>query len=217
MRVLLAEDETDLAVILQRTLQEEGYVCDWAADGESALHQALRGPYDAIILDLMLPLVDGLAILDRLRAKGLATPVLILTARDTTADRVGGLDRGADDYLVKPFAVDELLARLRALLRRSSTSPAPRIRVGDVCIDTAARTVSNAGHPVTLPAKEYALLEYLAFRRGTFVTRGTLYDHLYGDDDETLSNVLDVYVSSLRRKLGRDTILTRRGVGYMLP
>ncbi len=217
MRVLLAEDEADLATVLQRTLREEGYVCDWAADGESALHQALHGPYDAIVLDLMLPHVNGLTILERLRAKGQRAPVLIISARDATPDRVCGLDRGADDYLTKPFAVEELLARLRALIRRSRSAPAPVIAIGDVAIDTASRTVTKAGRRVTLPAKEYALLEYLAFRRGGVVSRSTLYDHLYGDEDDTLSNVLDVYVSSLRRKLGRDVIVTRRGEGYQVP
>jgi two-component system OmpR family response regulator len=217
MRVLLAEDEVDLAHVIRRTLVEEGYACDWAEDGESALHQVSTGPYDAVVLDLMLPGIDGWTILRALRAEGRTTPVLVLTARDALADKVRGLDLGADDYLTKPFALEELLARLRALIRRAEAKPAPVLAVGDVQIDTVARVVARAGETIPLTAKEYAVLEFLALRQGALVSRTTLYDHVYDDESDTLSNVLDVYVSNLRRKLGRDLIHTRRGEGYWIP
>lgn len=217
MRVLVVEDEPDLARAVKRTLEEEGYACDWASDGESALFEAINIPYDVIVLDLMLPHIDGLEILRRLRKRGQTTPVLILTARDTLPERVRGLDAGADDYLTKPFALEELLARIRALIRRSADKPSPNLEVGAVRINTAARTVKHAGKPVALTAKEYALLELLAYRRGSLVTRSAVYDHIYGEAEDTASNVVDVYVANLRRKLGRDLILTRRGEGYMIP
>ena len=217
MRILVVEDEPDLGRVVQRTLAEEGYACDWASDGEDALHQALTGPYDAIVLDLMLPGVDGWTILETLRSRGIATPVLVLTARDALSDRVRGLDRGADDYLTKPFSLSELLARLRALIRRSAAKPAPTLELGEIAIDTAARIVRRAGQEVRLTAKEYALLELLAYRRGEVVSRTTIHDHIYDDEDETLSNVVDVYVGNLRRKLGGELIETRRGQGYRIP
>lgn len=217
MRVLVVEDEVDLARVLKRLLEEEGYACDLATDGESALHLASTGPYDAILLDLMLPRVDGLTILERLRDEGNQVPVLVVTARDALPERVRGLDTGADDYLTKPFALAELLARLRALIRRSAGRPAPRIEIGEVHIDTAARTVERDGVRVDLTGKEYALLELLALRRGALVPRSDIYDHIYDDAEETLSNVVDVYVANLRRKLGRELIETRRGQGYIIP
>ena len=217
MRVLVVEDEADLGRIVQRTLQEEGYVCDWEPDGENALHRALTGPYDAILLDLMLPHVDGWTILQRLRAEGRTVPVLVLTARDTLPDKVCGLDLGADDYLTKPFELAELLARLRALIRRAAAKASPLVELGTIRIDTAARRVEREEQVVALTAKEYAVLELLAFRKGRVVSRSTIYDHVYGDDDDSFSNVLDVYVSNLRRKLGKDLIITRRGEGYLIP
>jgi len=217
MRILLVEDEVDLARVIRHTLEEEGHACDWAAEGESALHEALTGAHDVIVLDLMLPIIDGLTVLGALRDAGRATPVLILTARDAVEDRVRGLDAGADDYLTKPFSLDELLARIRALIRRSEAKVHPRLEIGDVHIDTAAHSVERAGRPVPLTGKEYALLELLAFRQGILVDRSTLFEHLYADDDEVTSNLLDVYIANLRRKLGKDLIRTRRGEGYIIP
>ena len=217
MRVLIVEDEPDLARVLKRTLEEEGYACDWAADGESGLHQATTGPYAAVLLDLLLPGVDGWTILRTLREKGIRTPVLVLTARDALPDRVRGLDAGADDYLTKPFELAEMLARLRALIRRAEEKPSPVIEIGSLKIDTAARRVEREGYEIALTGKEYALLEMLAFRQGTLVDRATLYDHLYDDAEENVSNVLDVYIANLRRKLGHELIQTRRGQGYVIP
>jgi two-component system, OmpR family, response regulator len=168
------------------------------------------------VLDLMLPSMDGWAVLKELRAGGHAVPVLVLTARDALPDRVKGLDCGADDYLTKPFELPELLARLRALIRRSAGKPSSIVQVGDVTIDTAARRVVRENHPVALTGREYALLEFLALHRGEVVSRSTIYDHLFDEDDDSLSNLLDVHVSNLRKKLGKDFISTRRGLGYVL-
>ncbi|WP_165074642.1 response regulator transcription factor [Paludisphaera rhizosphaerae] len=215
MRVLVIEDEPDLARGLVQALREGGYATDWAADGAEGLEKATASEYDAIVLDLMLPRLPGLAVLRRLRVLR-KTPVLILTARDGVGDRVEGLDAGADDYLVKPFELAELLARLRALIRRSVGLADAVIAIGDVAIDVATKTVTRAGVPVPLTAREFALLELLAHHRGRLVSRSTIYDGLFGDDDDTLSNVVEVHVSHLRKKLGRDLIVTRRGQGYMI-
>jgi two-component system, OmpR family, response regulator len=215
MRILVVEDEPDLLKSLILGLQDDGYAVDGAADGEEGLFKAEAYEYDAIVLDIMLPLLDGWELLRRLR-KSKKTPVLMLTARDTVRDRVRGLDGGADDYLIKPFDVDELLARLRALIRRAASQAQPHIEIGDVVIDTAARTVTQAGQEVVLTAREYALLEFLALHRGKVVTRTMLYDHLFDENDSTLSNLLDVHVSNLRKKLGHDFITTRRGHGYSI-
>ena len=215
MRILLVEDETDLLSSLALALREERYAVDTAADGEEGLYKAMNWSYDAIVLDVMLPKLDGWTVLARLR-KAKKTPVLMLTARDTGRDRVRGLDTGADDYLVKPFDLDELLARLRALIRRSAGHATNGLQIGEVLIDTAARTVSRAGKHVELTAREYALVEFLALHRGEVVTRTTLYEHLFDEDDSTLSNLLDVHVSNVRKKLGHDLIATRRGHGYQV-
>lgn len=215
MRLLVVEDEPDLLAGLARALRKQGYAVDTAADGEDGLSKALDTDYDAIVLDVMLPRLDGWAVLARLRAAK-ATAVLMLTARDRSADRVRGLDTGADDYLVKPFDTPELFARLRAIIRRRSGQPRATLDVGEVHIDTAARTVTRTGHPVTLTAHQYALLEYLALHRGEVVTRTELYEHLGDENEGTLSNVLDVQVSHLRKKLGQDFIVTRRGHGYCI-
>ena len=215
MRILVVEDEAELARAVRKALEEEGFAVDVAADGETGLFNALSWDYDAVVLDLMLPRLDGWQVLRRLRAKK-DTPVLILTARDAEVDKVKGLNTGADDYLTKPFGLDELLARLRALIRRAARHPAPGIRLGDVEIDTAARTVRKGGKAVELAPKEYAILELLALRRGTLVTRTMIYDHVYDEDGDTLSNVVDVYVAALRRKLGKDFVKTRRGEGYII-
>jgi two-component system OmpR family response regulator len=215
MRLLVIEDEPDLLAGLARALRKEGYAIDTAADGEDGLFKAEGADYDAIVLDVMLPRLDGWAVLTRLRSLK-PTPVLMLTARDASADRVRGLDGGADDYLVKPFDLPELLARVRALIRRGAHQPRPALTIGEVRIDTVARTVEHAGAVVPLTAREYALLEYLALHRGEVVTRTALYEHLFGDEDSTLSNLIDVHVFNLRKKLGADVIATRRGHGYVI-
>ena len=215
MRLLIVEDEPDLLASMAQALREEGYAVDTAADGEDGLFRAETVDYDAIILDIMLPAMDGWTVLKNLR-RAKKTPVLMLTARDQSRDRVKGLDTGADDYVVKPFDLPELFARLRALIRRSANRTTSRLEIGRVVIDTAARTVAQDARLVEITAREYALLEYLALHRGEVVTRATLYEHLFGDDDDTLSNLLDVHVSNLRKKLGYDFISTRRGHGYCI-
>jgi len=215
MRLLIVEDEPDLLASMAQAMREEGYAVDTAADGEDGLFKAESVDYDAIILDIMLPEMDGWTVLKKLRASK-KTPVLMLTARDQSRDRVKGLDTGADDYVVKPFDLPELFARLRALIRRSANRTTNVLEIGTVVIDTAARTVTLDASPVEITAREYALLEYLALHRGEVVTRATLYEHLFGDDDDTLSNLLDVHVSNLRKKLGHAFISTRRGHGYCI-
>jgi two-component system, OmpR family, response regulator len=220
MRILVVEDEPDLLKTLGKVLREEGYAVDEAPDGEEGLYKADCYPYDAIVLDVMLPKIDGWKVLEKIRAKEAAneverpTPVLMLTARDRTSDRVRGLDTGADDYLVKPFDLPELLARIRALIRRSASVPSSTINIGNVSIDTKARTVHKGKELIALTAREYALLEYLALRQGEVVTRTVLYDHLFDENDSSFSNLLDVHVSNVRKKLGSDLITTRRGHGY---
>jgi two-component system OmpR family response regulator len=215
MRVLAVEDEPDLLNSLMKALREDGYAVDGAPDGDEGLYKAESYDYDAIVLDIMLPGIDGWELLRRLR-KTKKTPVLMLTARDAVRDRVRGLDTGADDYLVKPFELEELLARLRALIRRSASQAQSRLEIGDVVIDTAARIVTRRGETIALTAREYALLEFLALHRGKLVTRTMLYEHLFDENDNTLSNLLDVHVFNLRKKLGHDFITTRRGHGYSI-
>jgi two-component system OmpR family response regulator len=215
MRLLIVEDEPDLLAGLARAMRKQGYAVDTAADGEEGLYKATSSDYDAIILDVMLPCLDGWKLLARLR-ESKTTPVLMLTARDSSTDRVRGLDTGADDYLVKPFDIPELFARLRALIRRSAHQARSTIDIGDVHIDTAARTVTRADEQVTLTAREYVMLEYLALHRGEVVTRTALYEHLFDENEATLSNILDVHVFNLRKKLGQEFIITRRGHGYSI-
>jgi len=215
MRVLIVEDEPDLLRVLSESLREEGYAVDVAADGAEGLYKATSWEYDALVLDVMLPKVDGWALLAELR-KSKSTPVLMLTARDAVSDRVRGLDSGADDYLVKPFELAELAARLRALIRRAAGSSTALLEIGEISIDTAARTVTRCGEPVDLTAREYALVELLALHRGRLVTRTMIYEHLFDEDDDTLSNLVEVHVSNIRKKLGRDFITTRRGQGYIV-
>lgn len=215
MRILVVEDEPDLLSSLAQALREEGYAVDTATDGEDGLFKAESSEYDALVLDVMLPKMDGWKVLQNLR-KTRKTPVLMLTARDRSADRVRGLDSGADDYVVKPFDLAELQARLRALIRRTANQTRSSIEIRDVVIDTAARSVSRGGEPVTLTAREYALVEYLALHCGEVVTRTTLYEHLFDENDSTLSNLLDVHVSNIRKKLGQEFIVTRRGHGYCI-
>lgn len=215
MRLLVVEDEPDLLAGLARALRQQGYAVDTAADGEDGLYKAQTADYDAIILDVMLPVLDGWQILTKLRLTK-TTPVLMLTARDSTAERVRGLDTGADDYLVKPFDIPELLARLRALIRRGAHQARPALDIGAVHIDLAARTVTRDGEPVPLTAREYVMLEYLALHRGEVVTRTALYEHLFDENESTLSNILDVHVFNLRKKIGQEFIQTRRGHGYCI-
>jgi two-component system OmpR family response regulator len=215
MRILIVEDEPDLLRALAQALREEGYAVDTATDGDDGLFKAENWEYDTVVLDIMLPKLDGWEVLRRLR-KTKKTPVLMLTARDQTRDRVRGLDSGADDYLVKPFDLAELLARLRALIRRSANQTHAAIAIGDVIIDTSGRNISRAGESVALTAREYALVEYLALHRGQVITRTVLYEHLFDENDSTLSNLLDVHVSNVRKKLGHDFIATRRGHGYCI-
>jgi DNA-binding response OmpR family regulator len=215
MRVLVVEDEPHLLGAVSQSLREGGYAVDEAADGEDGLFKATSWDYDAVVLDLMLPKRDGWSVLTTFRRTH-KTPVLILTARDAVADRVRGLDVGADDYLVKPFDLAELNARLRALIRRAAGHAAPVLTVGDVTIDTRAKVVTRAGRPVPLTAREYAVVELLALHRGRVVTRTQIYEHIFDETDDTLSNLLDVHVMNVRKKLGRDFIATRRGQGYVI-
>jgi DNA-binding response OmpR family regulator len=220
MRVLIVEDYAPLARAIGTGLAEAGYAVDVVADGQAGLDYAQAAPYDAIVLDLMLPKLDGLSVLERLRRARHPAAVLILTARDGVPDRVKGLDLGADDYLVKPFAFEELLARLRALVRRRYEGRGPVVEVGDLEIDTVARAVRRRGRAVELSAREYALLEYLARRSGHVVTRAEIWDHVYDFAGDPSSNVVDVYIGYLRRKIDQDEdvklIHTHRGQGYRL-
>jgi len=220
VRLLVVEDYAPLRDALWKGLREAGFVVDVASDGEEGLWFALEEDYDAIVLDLMLPRLDGLGVLRRLREEGKTTHVLILTARDAVADRVRGLEAGADDYVVKPFAFEELLARVNALVRRRYAAKSPAVRVGDLEIDRAVHRVRRGERAIELTAKQFALLELLALRSGEVVSRADLWSHLYAFDEEPNSNLLEVYVAQLRRKLeagGEPRLIhTRRGVGYVL-
>lgn len=220
MRLLVVEDYATLRESLARGLRDTGYAVDATGDGTEGLWFAQNNPYDVIILDLMLPGLSGTKILEQLRKSGNTVHVLVLTARDSIADRVATLDLGADDYLVKPFAFEELAARLRALVRRKYERNDHVIRVADLEVDTVKRAAKRDGEVIPLSAREYALLEYLANRAGHVVTRSELWEHVYDFAAEPASNVLDVYISHLRRKIddGRDTKLihTKRGQGYVL-
>lgn len=216
MRLLVVEDEPDLRSALARALADEHFAVDTAADGDEGLFLAIEVDYDAVVLDLMLPRRNGWDVLGALRAAGRRTPVLLLTARDAVDDRVRGLNAGADDYLTKPFALEELVARLRALIRRAAAQPAPSVRIADVDIDLASRRVFRGGTEVALTAREFGILELLVRERGAVVGRSTIAEHLYADDQEFLSNAIDVHVAALRRKLGAHLIRTRRGLGYLI-
>jgi DNA-binding response OmpR family regulator len=220
VRVLLVEDHKPLVRALRKGLEEEGFAVDLAYDGDEAASKAQASQYDAIVLDLMLPKQDGLTLLKRWRSEGLRASVLILTARGSTDEKVAGLDAGADDYLVKPFQLEELLARLRALVRRRHEVKDPVMRINDLEIDTAHKTVKRAGRPIYLTPREFGLLQYLAFNRGKVVSRSMIWEHLYDEHDENTSNVVDVYIRYLRNKIDKDfdqpLILTRWGEGYML-
>lgn len=220
MRVLLVEDDMPLANMLLRVLREEAYAVDHAPDGQEAEWLAFENPYDIIVLDLMLPIKDGLTVLKNIREGGITAPVLILTARDTKDDLVRGLDEGADDYLTKPFSIDELLARMRVLLRRKRSYANAKIEAGPIVIIPARKEVFVNGKRVDLTTKEYALLEYFARNAGTVVSRTQLSEHVWDMNFEPSSNVVDVYVGYLRSKIdkqfGLNLIKTVRGHGYML-
>jgi DNA-binding response OmpR family regulator len=221
MRILLVEDERSAARMIAKGLREHGYAVDIADDGEMALRQAVAAQYDVIVLDVMLPGKNGLDVCSELRTSGSAVPVLMLTARDTVEARIAGLDRGADDYLTKPFAFGELLARVRALVRRRMLPLLPDcVEVGPLRLNTRTRELSVGGREVPLTAREYALLEFLCRRDGVVVSREEIAEHVWDDRYDPLSNVIDVYVQRLRRKLDQgerpSVIRTRRGAGYQL-
>ncbi len=221
MRILVVEDEHKLAGVLKRGLEEHGYAVDVAYDGADGLALATAAPYDLIVLDIMLPRLDGLSLCNQLRAQKMHMPVLMLTARDTVDDRVAGLDSGADDYLTKPFAFRELLARIRALLRRDGPSARdPLLRIADLQIDTVSHEVRRGGKLVDLTSKEYAILEYFARNPNRVLTRTQIAEHVWDFDFVSMSNVIDVYIGYLRRKLGDDSeprlLRTIRGTGYQL-
>jgi two-component system copper resistance phosphate regulon response regulator CusR len=220
MRILLAEDDPRLGRLLAKGLRDQAYAVDLATDGEQALYQAAVNDYDAVVLDIAMPRRDGLDVCRALRERGSRVPILMLTARDAVSDRIAGLDAGGDDYLTKPFDFGELLARLRALMRRGHVVRPPAIVVGDLRIDTAGQTAARAGRTVPLTGKEYALLEYLARHAGAVVSRADICAHVWDDNHDPLSNAIEVYINRLRRKLdapGRPALIhTRRGAGYLL-
>ena len=220
MRILIAEDDALLARSLAKALRENAYAVDTAADGQAAELQAVLNEYDAIVLDVALPKRTGLDVARALRTRDVRAPILMLTARDTLHDRVAGLDAGADDYLTKPFELDELLARLRALLRRGHTVLPEMISVGDLTVDTRSQTVRRAGQPIPLTSREYTMLEFLARHAGEVVTRADITAHVWDENHDPFSNALEVYVGRLRKKIdagaARPLIHTRRGAGYML-
>jgi two-component system OmpR family response regulator len=220
MRVLVVEDEVKIARAIRRGLEHEGYAADVAGTGAEAIHRATEHDYDAVILDVKIPAPDGFTVCRQMRARNQWAPVLMLTARDSVEDRIRGLDAGADDYLVKPFSFGELLARLRALLRRAPAERPAILRVGDVALDPSAHVVTRAGRPVELSAREFALLEFLIRHAGQVLTRTAMLEHVWDYRYDGDSNVVDVYIGYLRRKLeqpsGAPLIGTVRGVGYIL-
>ena len=220
MKLLLVEDSKRLQESLTSGLRRSGHAVDVVGDGEAALRYARHDPYDVIILDLMLPKIDGLTVLRCLREEGNETHVLILTAKDTVENRVHGLREGADDYLIKPFSFDELLARIEALIRRTYRAKNPIITIGPISINTTARTVTRDDSEIRLSKREYALMEYLAYRKGHIVDRRQIEDHLYGESNFPMSNAVDRVVCTLRKKIGSHSdhqlLSTRRGLGYVL-
>ncbi len=220
MKILIIEDEKRMAGILKKGLKENAFIVDLAHDGEEGLYMAENYPYDAMLLDIMLPIMDGLTILSELRAKGCDVPVLLITARGEIESRIKGLNVGADDYITKPFDFYELLARLRTVIRRSKGKSSPLVTVDDLTIDTNSRMVRRAEKEIALSATEYSLLEYLALNSGRVISRTELTEHIYDTDFDRDSNVIDVYVNHLRNKLDkgfdRQIIHTVRGAGYIL-
>lgn len=220
MRILIIEDERHLAKILKKGLEENGFIVDMCHDGEDGLYMAETYPFDAILLDILLPRMDGLTILNRLRAKNIGVPVLMLTAKGELEDRVKGLNTGADDYIAKPFDFQELLARLNAVIRRSSNKASPVISIDDLTISMDLKTVTRSGKDIRLSTKEYSLLEYLVLNSGRVISRTELTEHMYDTDFDLDSNVIDVYINYLRNKIdkgfGRNLVHTVRGAGYVL-
>jgi two-component system, OmpR family, response regulator len=215
MRVLVVEDEPELLRCLAQALREDGYAVDEAANGDDGLCKAKSWDYDAILLDLMLPGIDGKTLLSRLRG-GKNTPVLVITARDAYQDRIQILDAGADDYVVKPFNLGELLARVRAVIRRSAGNAKSLVTIQNLVLDIAQKCVAIDGKSIVLTAREYAILEFLALRCGQVVTKTQITEHIFDENDDTLSNLIEVHVSNIRKKLGKDLIETRRGMGYII-
>ena len=216
LRVLIVEDEPTLGTQLKNTLEGAGYAVDLATDGEEGHFLGSTENYDAIVLDLGLPEIDGLTVLDRWRKEGRVAPVLVLTARDSWSDKVAGLDAGADDYVAKPFQTEELIARLRALIRRASGNASSELNAGDIRLDTRSGKVTRAGEPIKLTAQEYKLLSYLLHHKGKVVSRTELIEHIYDQDFDRDSNTIEVFVTRIRKKLGQDVITTIRGLGYSL-
>jgi len=220
MRILVVDDDRRLCAVVKRGLLEEAYAVDVAYDGEEGEYLAEVNPYDLIILDIMLPKKDGLEVCRELRAKGINTPILMLTAKDAVEDRVRGLDTGADDYLIKPFAFSELLARVRALLRREALSKSPELKVGDLTLNTLTRQAWRGNRSIELTTKEYTILEYLMRHPNAVITRTMIEEHAWDYDFDSLSNLVDVYIRRLRRKIdneGEESLIqTVRGAGYRL-
>jgi two-component system OmpR family response regulator len=216
MRVLLIEDDKMIGAAVLQALKDAAYAADWVTDGDTAIEAARNEAYDIVLLDLGLPLVDGWELLRRFRAAGRKIPVIILTARDTVDDRIGGLDLGADDYLVKPFEIRELLARMRAVLRREGSGATPILSNGPLELDPATRMATYLGHTVNLTAREFALLRALLTRPGTILSRGELEGHIYGWSEEVESNAVEFLIHAVRKKLGATAIRNVRGVGWMV-
>jgi len=220
MRILIVEDEKKVAGFIKKGLEEETYAVDVAYDGEEGFHLAAMNQYDMIILDLMLPKMDGLEVLTRLRDKKVSTPILLLTAKDAVDDKVTGLNKGADDYLTKPFAFSELLARIRSLLRRGQVETQTELKVGDLTLDMVSHKVSRDGEEIELTGKEYSLLEYFMRNEGKVLTRTMIAEHVWDYNFDTFTNVIDVYVNHLRKKIDKKypakLLHTLRGVGYVM-
>jgi len=220
MRILIVEDEKKVAGFIKKGLEEETYAVDVANDGEEGFHLADMNQYDMIILDVMLPKMDGLEVLTRLRDKKVSTPILLLTAKDAVDDKVTGLNKGADDYLTKPFAFSELLARIRSLLRRGQSETQTELKVGDLCLDMVSHKVSRGGEEIELTGKEYSLLEYFMRNEGKVLTRTMIAEHVWDYNFDTFTNVIDVYVNHLRKKIDKKypakLLHTLRGVGYVM-
>ncbi|MGB9744730.1 MAG: response regulator transcription factor [Desulfurella sp.] len=220
MRILIVEDEKTLANLIKQGFEEEGFAVDVAYDGEDGLFFAQNNIYDCIVLDIMLPVIDGITILKKLREQNNSTPIIMLTAKDTVKDKVLGLDSGSDDYLTKPFSFEELLSRTKAIIRRRYATSSPIIIIDDLEIDTAKKTVKRANIQIDLSAKEYALLEYLAVNKNKVVSRSNIIEHLYNEEFDLDSNVIDVFINRIRNKIDRNfdkkLIHTIRGMGYAL-
>jgi DNA-binding response OmpR family regulator len=222
MRILIIDDEADLLSQLKKLLEQQRYIVETAEDGEKGLDLLFETPFDAVVLDIMMPGLDGLTLLEQARKAGIDTPVLMLTAKGDIGDRVKGLDLGADDYLSKPFSSEELLARIRSLLRRSGSHSTPVLQVGDLQLDTVSRQVTKTGQPVNLTPREFSILEFLLYNKNRAVSRFSLAEHVWGDDFDlfSMSNFMDVHIKNLRRKIGdagrARMIRTVRGVGYIV-